>query len=207
MHEVALIADGAAALEAVHIGRFEVLAATGGEGVSLIAQPRQSRIEIAALILNALGTVTDRVAGLDPGGSDCAASKPMFTILWRKIDLDGITTVREPESTVSRRLLPSADEQLVRRTAWRVGWWITAATAPLVIVVMVADAFDELRTFLAIDGCGSARTGFGLGLALVQDTATRFGGSADRRESSARISPARASCSVFPVPGEGRMGG
>jgi K+-sensing histidine kinase KdpD len=46
--------------------------------------------------------------------------------------------------------------------------------------------FDRFaRSSEAVDGGGTARTGFGIGLSLVQDTVGRFGGTVDVTETSA----------------------
>lgn len=47
--------------------------------------------------------------------------------------------------------------------------------------------FDRFaRSSDAVDGGGNARTGFGIGLSLVQDVATRYGGSVAVTDSSDR---------------------
>jgi two-component system, OmpR family, response regulator QseB len=69
-----LARDGQAGLHRALTRRYDVMIIDRGlpaiEGLDLIARLRRSGVETPALILTALGTVADRVAGLDGGAED-----------------------------------------------------------------------------------------------------------------------------------------
>ena len=69
-----LARDGQAGLHLALTRRYEVLIIDRGlpaiEGLDLLARLRRSAVQAPALILTALGTVRDRVAGLDSGAED-----------------------------------------------------------------------------------------------------------------------------------------
>ncbi len=73
-YEVTLVPDGAAGLTAARSGDFEVAVVDrrlpGLDGVALIEQLRRSGSAMPVLMLTALGTVPDRVSGLDAGADD-----------------------------------------------------------------------------------------------------------------------------------------
>lgn len=73
-YDVVLLTDGARALEAADGGAFDVLVVDrrlpGMDGVTLIATLRGRGVGTPALILTALGTVSDKVQGLDAGADD-----------------------------------------------------------------------------------------------------------------------------------------
>ncbi|MCI9887727.1 response regulator transcription factor [Micrococcales bacterium 31B] len=72
--EVTLMTSCAAAGEAVRSRVFDVIVTDrrlpDGDGADLIARLRRARIATPVLMLTALGTVTDRVFGLDAGAND-----------------------------------------------------------------------------------------------------------------------------------------
>ncbi|MFD1340357.1 sensor histidine kinase [Microbacterium lemovicicum] len=98
--------------------------------------------------------------------------------------------VAVPESSLHRCLLSLLDNAVKHSPAGRtVG--VTAFAERGAVMISVADQgngiqgisadriFDRFaRSANAIDGGGSARTGFGIGLSLVQDTVHRYGGTA-----------------------------
>jgi two-component system response regulator QseB len=69
-----LAPDGQAGLHRALTGRYDVLIIDRGlpaiEGLDLLARLRRSGVEAPALVLTALGTVADRIAGLDGGAED-----------------------------------------------------------------------------------------------------------------------------------------
>jgi two-component system response regulator QseB len=69
-----LAPDGQAGLHRALTRRYDLLVVDRGlpaiEGLDLIGRLRRSGVEAPALILTALGTVADRVAGLDGGAED-----------------------------------------------------------------------------------------------------------------------------------------
>jgi two-component system, OmpR family, response regulator QseB len=71
---VELARDGQSGLHLALTRRYEVLIIDRGlpaiEGLDLLARLRRSSVQAPALILTALGTVQDRVAGLDAGAED-----------------------------------------------------------------------------------------------------------------------------------------
>ena len=74
VYDVTLIADGGAALAAAHEGLHDVLVVDRRlptlDGVSMIENLRRSGVTTPTLILTALGTVQDKVRGLDAGAND-----------------------------------------------------------------------------------------------------------------------------------------
>ncbi|GAA2716669.1 response regulator transcription factor [Actinoplanes palleronii] len=73
-YEAELAADGQAGLHRALTRRYDALILDRGlpaiEGLDLLARLRRSGVTIPALVLTALGTVSDRVAGLDGGAED-----------------------------------------------------------------------------------------------------------------------------------------
>jgi two-component system response regulator QseB len=73
-YEVVLVADGPAGLAAATSGDFEVAVVDrllpGLDGVALVEELRRSGSAMPVLMLTALGTVPDRVSGLDAGADD-----------------------------------------------------------------------------------------------------------------------------------------
>lgn len=69
-----LARDGQAGLHLALTRRYDILIIDRGlpaiEGLDLLARLRRSAVDAPALILTALGTVADRVAGLDSGAED-----------------------------------------------------------------------------------------------------------------------------------------
>lgn len=73
-YEADLAADGQAGLHRALTRRYDALVIDRGlpaiEGLDLLARLRKSGNTVPALVLTALGTVSDRVAGLDGGAED-----------------------------------------------------------------------------------------------------------------------------------------
>lgn len=73
-YETDLAADGQAGLHRALTRRYDALILDRGlpalEGLDLLARLRRSGVTAPALVLTALGTVADRVAGLDGGAED-----------------------------------------------------------------------------------------------------------------------------------------
>jgi DNA-binding response OmpR family regulator len=73
-YAVTLVADGASGLDAARHGDFDVLVVDrrlpGLDGLELVRELRRSGVPTPVLMLTALGTVPDRVAGLDAGADD-----------------------------------------------------------------------------------------------------------------------------------------
>ncbi len=74
VYAVELISDGAQALEAARWNRFDALIVDRRlpsiDGVSIVETLRKKGVTTPTLILTALGTVQDRVRGLDAGAND-----------------------------------------------------------------------------------------------------------------------------------------
>ncbi|MFI1991033.1 response regulator transcription factor [Actinoplanes sp. NPDC020271] len=73
-YETDLAVDGQAGLHRALTRRYDALILDRGlpaiEGLDLLARLRRSGVTVPALVLTALGTVSDRVAGLDGGAED-----------------------------------------------------------------------------------------------------------------------------------------
>ncbi|GAA3775778.1 response regulator transcription factor [Microbacterium kribbense] len=73
-YRVTLVADGAAGLDAGRSGEFDVMVIDrrlpSRDGRSIVAALRAHRVTTPILMLTALGTVGDRVEGLDAGAND-----------------------------------------------------------------------------------------------------------------------------------------
>ncbi|BCJ49326.1 transcriptional regulator [Actinoplanes sp. NBRC 14428] len=73
-YEPELAPDGQAGLHLALTRRYDALIVDRGlpaiEGLDLLARLRRSGVAVPALVLTALGTVADRVAGLDSGAED-----------------------------------------------------------------------------------------------------------------------------------------
>lgn len=73
-YETELAADGQAGLHRALTRRYDALILDRGlpaiEGLDLLARLRRSGVTAPVLVLTALGTVSDRVAGLDSGAED-----------------------------------------------------------------------------------------------------------------------------------------
>lgn len=74
VYDVELIPDGAQALDAATTRPFDVLIVDrrlpGLDGISIVEALRRSSVHTPTLILTALGTVQDKVRGLDAGAND-----------------------------------------------------------------------------------------------------------------------------------------
>ena len=74
VYDVRLITDGAVALVDATLNSYDVLVIDrllpGLDGLALIAQLRDRRVTTPVLLLTALGSVNDKVRGLDAGAND-----------------------------------------------------------------------------------------------------------------------------------------
>ena len=79
LHEVEHVATGSAAIRAVAERQFDVAVVDrllpDIDGVAVLRHWRENRVQLPALMLTALGTVADRVSGLE-GGADDYLVKP-----------------------------------------------------------------------------------------------------------------------------------
>lgn len=89
VYDVTLIADGGEALDAATAGRFDVMIVDRRlptmDGISLVETLRRSGIVIPTLILTALGTVQDKVRGLDAGANDYLVKPFEFEELFARL--------------------------------------------------------------------------------------------------------------------------
>lgn len=88
-YDVELIVDGARGLERAQECRFDVLVVDRRlpslDGLSLVRLLRQSGADTPALMLTALGTVPDKVAGLDAGANDYLVKPFEFDELFARL--------------------------------------------------------------------------------------------------------------------------
>jgi two-component system response regulator QseB len=89
VYDVVLIADGAAALEAVRAGRYDVLIVDrrlpSVDGITIVETLRRGGNTTPALILSALATVQDKVRGLDAGANDYLVKPFEFEELFARL--------------------------------------------------------------------------------------------------------------------------
>ncbi|MBN9215304.1 MAG: two-component system response regulator [Microbacterium sp. SCN 70-200] len=89
VYDVTLLADGAAALDAALEAYFDVLIIDrrlpGIDGVSIVETLRRSGVTTPTLILTALGTVQDKVRGLDAGANDYLVKPFEFDELFARL--------------------------------------------------------------------------------------------------------------------------
>ena len=104
VYDVELVPDGAAALDRAVEGPFEVMIVDRRlpslDGVTLIENLRHSGIDTPTLILTALGTVPDKVRGLDAGANDYLVKPFDFEELFAR--LRAIRRVTEGEGPFVR---------------------------------------------------------------------------------------------------------
>lgn len=89
VYDVRLIADGGDALDAALEGMFDVLIIDRRlptvDGVSMVETLRQGGVTTPMLILTALGTVQDKVRGLDAGANDYLVKPFEFDELFARL--------------------------------------------------------------------------------------------------------------------------
>jgi len=89
VYDVTLLADGAAAPDAALEAYFDVLIIDrrlpGIDGVSIVETLRRSGVTTPTLILTALGTVQDKVRGLDAGANDYLVKPFEFDELFARL--------------------------------------------------------------------------------------------------------------------------
>src|SRR5690606_40589462 len=89
-YEIDHSADGRDGLEKASSGRYEVIIADRQlpfvDGLQIIAALREKEDRTPVLILSALGTVDDRVAGLRAGGDDYLTKPFAFSELLARIE-------------------------------------------------------------------------------------------------------------------------
>ncbi|WP_062205397.1 response regulator transcription factor [Demequina salsinemoris] len=104
-YDVRLEVDGADAFEAARHGGFDVLVIDRRlpslDGVALIERLRAASVTTPALILTALGTVQDKVTGLDAGANDYLVKPFEFDELFARLRAIRRTTTPEEEPTLS----------------------------------------------------------------------------------------------------------
>ncbi|WNM24731.1 response regulator transcription factor [Demequina capsici] len=89
VYEVQLAVDGVEALDAARLGRFDVLVIDRRlpslDGVAMIERLRAGGVTTPALMLTALGTVQDKVTGLDAGANDYLVKPFEFDELFARL--------------------------------------------------------------------------------------------------------------------------
>lgn len=104
VYDVTLHADGARALTAAQAGLFDVLIVDRSlpsiDGVSIVETLRRGGVTTPTLILTALGTVQDKVRGLDAGANDYLVKPFEFDELFAR--LRAIRRVSEGEGPFVR---------------------------------------------------------------------------------------------------------
>jgi two-component system response regulator QseB len=104
VYDVALVHDGGEALAAAQEDSFDVLIVDRRlptiDGVSIVENLRRSGIQTPTLILTALGTVQDKVRGLDAGANDYLVKPFEFDELFAR--LRAIRRVRDGEGPFVR---------------------------------------------------------------------------------------------------------
>jgi two-component system response regulator QseB len=104
VYDVTLIPDGGDALRAASDDRFDVIVMDRRlptiDGVSIVETLRRTGIQTPTLILTALGTVQDKVRGLDAGANDYLVKPFEFDELFAR--LRAIRRVRDGEGPFVR---------------------------------------------------------------------------------------------------------
>lgn len=89
VYDVVLVADGGDALATAEIGPFDVLVVDRRlptmDGVSIVESLRRGGVLTPTLILTALGTVQDKVRGLDAGANDYLVKPFEFEELFARL--------------------------------------------------------------------------------------------------------------------------
>ncbi|WP_062464108.1 sensor histidine kinase [Demequina soli] len=162
-----------------------------------------------------IGVVNDLLASIDPAAGTLAAPERVAPVIAGAVDsmrilaeargvgvrADAVPEDLEaaiPADSLHRALValidnavkhsPAGADVEVRAGAARGGVWIAVADhGGGIRGIDPARVFDRFaRSSDAVDGGGSAPTGFGIGLSLVQDALGRFGGSVEVTETSER---------------------
>lgn len=135
-----LAADGQAGLHRALTRRYDALILDRGlpaiEGLDLLARLRRSGVTVPALVLTALGTVSDRVAGLDGGAED---------YLVKPFEVDELLA----RVRVMLRRRPESRERLEIGRAWfdLIARTVTSADGS---VVSLSGRESDLLRFLAL---------------------------------------------------------
>lgn len=89
VYDVELLADGRAGLSAANTGRFAVLVVDrrlpGMDGITIAETLRRDGIATPILLLTALGSTQDKVAGLDAGANDYLVKPFEFDELFARL--------------------------------------------------------------------------------------------------------------------------
>ncbi|MBU4464264.1 MAG: response regulator transcription factor, partial [Actinobacteria bacterium] len=89
VYDVTLLVDGADALDAALTGSFDALVIDRRlptlDGVSIVERLRRSGVQTPTLILTALGTLQDKVRGLDAGANDYLVKPFEFDELFARL--------------------------------------------------------------------------------------------------------------------------
>ncbi|NLG74736.1 MAG: response regulator [Xanthomonadaceae bacterium] len=130
-YEIDHSADGRDGLEKASSGRYEVIIADRQlpfvDGLQIIAALREKEDRTPVLILSALGTVDDRVAGLRAGGDDYLTKPFAFSELLARIEALRRRASISAE-TVTRLKVGDLEVDLLARRAYRGGRAIDLTT-------------------------------------------------------------------------------
>ena len=130
-YEIDHSADGRDGLEKASTGRYEVIIADRQlpfvDGLQIIAALREKEDRTPVLILSALGTVDDRVAGLRAGGDDYLTKPFAFSELLARIEALRRRASISAE-TVTRLKVGDLEVDLLARRAHRGGRAIDLTT-------------------------------------------------------------------------------
>ncbi|SDH22326.1 sensor histidine kinase [Microbacterium pygmaeum] len=165
----------------------------------LIAQLRGDSHALGAVVTDLLDSI-DATAGETPvpvqvdGSVQAAVTAMRMLARDRSVDIAATPTptdvaVAIPEASLHRTLVALLDNAIKHSPPSVVT--VTTSATRTTVTITVSDqgpgirgidpqrVFDRFaRSSDAVDGGGTARTGFGIGLALVHDTITRYGGTA-----------------------------
>ena len=130
-YEIDHSADGRDGLEKASTGRYEVIIADRQlpfvDGLQIIAALREKEDRTPVLILSALGTVDDRVAGLRAGGDDYLTKPFAFSELLARIEALRRRASISAETT-TRLKVGDLEVDLLARRAYRGGHAIDLTT-------------------------------------------------------------------------------
>ena len=130
-YEIDHSADGRDGLEKASTGRYEVIIADRQlpfvDGLQIIAALREKEDRTPVLILSALGTVDDRVAGLRAGGDDYLTKPFAFSELLARIEALRRRASISAETT-TRLKVGDLEVDLLARRAYRGGHTIDLTT-------------------------------------------------------------------------------
>ncbi len=89
VYSVTLVTDGVAGVDAALVGEFEVMIVDrrlpGLDGLGVIETLRRKRVTTPMLVLTALGTIQDKVRGLDAGANDYLVKPFEFDELFARL--------------------------------------------------------------------------------------------------------------------------